>query len=103
MTRDNVSVYLHSILTSDKKSHLKRKYGITFESLIDMIHTQSGQCAICSRKLNFESRHWHVDHDHKTGKVRGILCHFCNTSLLPVFDTYAHLIPAIKKYLGLEP
>lgn len=41
---------------------------------------QNGSCAICGKKET-ESKKLVVDHNHKTGKVRGLLCHSCNTAL----------------------
>lgn len=56
---------------------LLRKYGITLEQKQQMIENQGGRCAICNKVLD-NGRHTCVDHDHKTGKVRGILCRKCN-------------------------
>jgi hypothetical protein len=59
-----------------KTSGLK-KYGLTVESYQQLLDSQSGLCAICeSVPVNP-----HVDHDHDTGKVRGILCGTCNSGI----------------------
>jgi hypothetical protein len=56
---------------------LKKEYGITQGQYISMYQEQEGRCSICSvyhEKLD-------IDHDHKTGKVRSLLCHSCNVAL----------------------
>ena len=63
---------------SSRNNNLKYKYGITLETFNQMLADQNGVCAIC-RKPSAKS--YHCDHDHKTGVVRGVLCHWCNTSL----------------------
>ncbi len=65
---------------SDRKSHLKRKYGLTIEQYDGLLAEQGGGCAICSRKPRPDIS-LHVDHDHETGQVRGILCFRCNNAL----------------------
>lgn len=62
----------------------KRKYGLTLEQIDEILITQDHRCAIC-RKLLKESRRC-IDHNHKTGKVRGILCVRCNAGLWPMED-----------------
>lgn len=61
---------------------LKRQYGISLEVYEAMVKEQNNQCAIC--KTNKEK--FDVDHDHITGKVRGLLCHYCNVLLGQAFD-----------------
>lgn len=56
--------------------HLKSKYGITILEYKELRDSQNGKCLICRKKKILV-----VDHDHTTGKVRGLLCHACNTSL----------------------
>lgn len=56
---------------------LKARYGLTPEQVDVMLLKQKGLCAICAK----EPKKACVDHDHKTGKVRGILCHRCNIGL----------------------
>jgi hypothetical protein len=66
--------------TADRKSYLKRTYGMTIEDFERLLETQRGVCAIC-KKARPENRTLHVDHDHKTGRVRGLLCFRCNNAL----------------------
>ncbi|MGI8809928.1 MAG: endonuclease VII domain-containing protein [Acidimicrobiales bacterium] len=65
---------------ADRKSYLKRKYGMTIEQYDAMLDAQGGGCCICGRPPR-EDISLHVDHDHSTGKVRGILCFCCNNAL----------------------
>jgi Recombination endonuclease VII len=61
---------------SDRKSRLKRKYGLTLEGFDALLESQGGGCAICGRP-DVDN----VDHDHATGRVRGILCFKCNVAI----------------------
>jgi hypothetical protein len=61
---------------ADRKSHLKRKYGLTLEAFDALLASQGGGCAICG-KADVDN----VDHDHVTGRVRGILCFNCNVAI----------------------
>ena len=58
----------------------KRKYGLTMDGMAALLEAQNGRCALCSALLNGDSR-THVDHDHETGRVRGLLCNVCNSGL----------------------
>lgn len=69
-----------------KKHRLKRllvRYKITLEDFNDYLKLQGNRCAICADPFNFniKSESPHVDHDHVTGKVRGLLCYKCNFGL----------------------
>lgn len=66
-----------------REMHLASCYGITSADYEAMLKKQRHRCAICRCKEpggRFNNR-WHVDHCHKTKKVRGLLCHRCNLGL----------------------
>lgn len=65
--------------TYRKGEHFKARYGITREDYDLMLEGQGGTCAICGSPP--KANRLHVDHDHATGRVRGLLCTKCNTSL----------------------
>ena len=55
-----------------------KKYGITLEDYAEMLSKQGNKCGICEREF---IRPAHIDHNHSTGKVRGLLCYSCNVSI----------------------
>jgi hypothetical protein len=69
--------------------HLRRTYGITLAQYDELLIAQGGLCALCKRpQLKACGRtgakdveRMHVDHDHKSGKIRGLLCALCNRGL----------------------
>ena len=64
-----------------KSAMLKYEYGITLDDYNKMFNAQEGKCAICKKHQNELKKTLCVDHDHKTGKVRGLLCGRCNAGL----------------------
>jgi hypothetical protein len=64
-----------------KNSDLLWRYGISLEDWKEMFEKQNGCCAICKTHQGELTHTLHTDHDHETGKVRGLLCSPCNTSL----------------------
>lgn len=64
-----------------KKDRLKETYGLTSAEYDVVLAWQKKRCAICGKHQSEVKYSLHVDHDHKTGKVRGILCAGCNTGL----------------------
>lgn len=60
-------------------SKLKR-YGMTLQQFQAMSAAQEGKCAIC-RRMDSAGRRLAVDHDHQSGKVRGLLCGLCNPGI----------------------
>lgn len=58
------------------------RYGITVEQYAEMLASQGGKCLLCeAREADSLKRRLHVDHDHDTGKVRGLLCSSCNIGI----------------------
>lgn len=87
---------------------LLRKYGIS-ESEYDELHAaQSGTCAIClfpetSKDWRGSTRRLAVDHDHRTGRIRGLLCYRCNVSLGTLEKSGTKRIQRYLKKDGMEP
>src|SRR5690348_4757006 len=70
-----------SAATKRRKRTPKRaaELGVTDEQYTAMLERQEGGCAICGSPP--KTRRLHVDHDHRTRRVRGLLCHRCNRAL----------------------
>jgi hypothetical protein len=84
-----------------KNSDLKRSYGITLAQYEAMLAAQGGKCAICrgperTRDKDGGPRRMPVDHDHNTGKVRGLICTHCNRALGMFRDSVEILKAAIE-------
>jgi len=77
----------------------KRDYGLSQEDITRMMESQNNSCKICNCLITFEIKNPNraqVDHCHKTGKVRGILCRKCNLSLGTVKDSIPRLMKMIE-------
>jgi hypothetical protein len=65
--------------------HIKRKYGLTTAEYDTMLQAQGNVCAACGHAFTYirkgKAESYHVDHDHKAGTVRGLLCGDCNRAL----------------------
>jgi hypothetical protein len=80
----------------NRARHLKNTYGISVNDYNDMFVNQNGCCKICNKHQKNINNTLCVDHCHETGKVRGLLCHNCNTMLGKAFDSKEILLTAIK-------
>lgn len=78
---------------------MRSKYGLTIDAYDAMIKEQHGVCAICGQPP--QQQGFHIDHDHKAGAVRGLLCKKCNAGLGFFQDNPATLQSAIY-YLALH-
>lgn len=76
--KDRVAVYRY-------KRRLKKVYSLSDSDYKEMLISQEMKCAIC--EISFETVKACVDHNHDTGKVRGLLCRKCNLKLQPLEDT----------------
>jgi len=79
----------------DKKRdyRFKRKYGISLEEYHEMVKQRKGKCDICGQ---VPDKILTVDHDHKTNRVRGLLCHYCNTGLGHFGDSIQGINKALR-------
>ena len=68
-------------LRNTRTRDLKYKYGLTELDYNKMLIEQGSRCGICSRHQTEFDRNLSVDHDHKTGKIRKLLCMQCNQGL----------------------
>lgn len=82
---------------SDAKRELllMKRYGITAQQYDGLNEAQEGKCAICGKTCTTGNR-LAVDHDHTSGKVRGLLCLNCNQGLGKFFDDPALFAKAIE-------
>lgn len=84
-----------------RAAKLKERYGMTLEDYDTMLSNQAGGCAICASPVPKRkgSTRLVVDHCHKTGVVRGLLCYRCNVGLGNFEDDPVLVLKALK-YLG---
>lgn len=75
-----------------KGRKLRLNYKLSLADYDSLVKNQNGQCAICEDV----SDNLFVDHCHTTGKVRGLLCHGCNTGIGLLKDSIYNLNKAIK-------
>lgn len=78
-----------------RDSALKYSYGITSTDYNKLFVEQNGVCAICKEKQE-DSKSLCVDHDHTTGKIRGLLCRACNSGLGHLKESVSILISSIE-------
>ncbi len=78
-----------------RRKYKLKSYGLALDEFESMMNQQGGQCAICRSDVPGRGRkEFSVDHDHKTGKVRGLLCGACNQGLGCFRDVPEFLIAA---------
>ena len=64
-----------------RRKMIRQKYGLTLEQYDELLIETGGKCTICKVKQSDLTKPLFVDHDHVTGKVRGLLCIKCNTAI----------------------
>jgi nitrate/TMAO reductase-like tetraheme cytochrome c subunit len=79
----------------ERNKFLIERYGITYEQYMDMVKQQKNKCKICKRHRSTFKNTLNVDHDHITGKVRGLLCTSCNRGIGYLADSIKLLKEAI--------
>lgn len=76
---------------NNRAAVLSQRYGIPVENICKIIEEADGKCQICGKVASLE-----LDHDHKTGKARGMLCKQCNQGLSKFRDSEEYLISAAR-------
>ena len=75
----------------DRAYQLKKRYNLSVDDYNKMLEKQNGKCFICNKIIKL-----YIDHNHKTGNVRGLLCQRCNTGLGQFDDNPLLLLNAIR-------
>lgn len=82
-----------------KLSKIKSRYGVGINVIHDLLDTQKGCCAICH--VDFGSTLYHIDHNHDTLVIRGLLCSNCNTGI-GLLKEDEGIINSALKYINKE-
>jgi hypothetical protein len=82
-----------------KKQHLARRwrYGITQRQFARLVKIRNGKCDICGKVPSGKRKTLQIDHDHSTGKIRGLLCNSCNLGLGYLGDN-ERLVEKLQRY-----
>lgn len=91
-----IARYYRLSVRERREMDLRKTHGITHDEYDALLGAQGGACGICG--LTFEE-YLHVDHDHETGAVRGLLCRRCNTGMGQLGDTVEGLQRALDYLL----
>lgn len=100
-----------------RRTYIQRTYGVSLNYLEGLLNEQDGRCAICrkhwrdckaakhSRHDNVFLQHLYVDHDHDTGRVRGLLCNNCNCAIAFLkedIDRIQYVEAYLRKHKGMD-
>jgi len=99
LNTEKVKKYNETNFFKKKNRDVKRKYGITIDQYRDMLSQQLSGCSICGKTIIEIGKLLGVDHDHKTKKIRGLLCDKCNLGL-GYFNDDIELLTKTIKYLN---
>jgi hypothetical protein len=79
-----------------KTYHRMSRYGLSEDAYYAMLEAQNYKCALCKSTDPKRKQGFVVDHDHETGRIRGLLCHSCNIALGMLGDDITGLKRAVK-------
>lgn len=99
--RENYQLNRDKFREEGRKSasiHRITQYGISVSDYNEMFSNQNGCCAICGKPEKLHHSRLHIDHDHKTGIVRGLLCSKCNQGI-GLFNDNIDLLQSAYNYL----
>lgn len=86
----------------NKSTNLKREFGIDLKSYNIMFESQKGKCLICKKHQSGLKSTLVVDHNHKTNKIRALLCSHCNFVLGHAFEDIIILEESIKYLMNYK-
>lgn len=84
-----------------KAYNYNKRYGIDDKQKDAMFKSQGRKCASCGTKSATNKKYWHLDHQHSSGKIRGILCQRCNHALGLLDDDITKIL-ALANYVHLN-
>lgn len=87
---------------ASRRKKLMSRFGITVEQYDSMLALQNEVCKICGNPEKIENRRLAVDHDHESGRVRGLLCFKCNTMVGHIERSGISVIHSVLDYLEVE-
>jgi hypothetical protein len=90
------------VKAKERDSHLRRTFNINQERYAELLAAQGGGCAVCGKRPK-PGKSLHVDHDHATGEVRGLLCFSCNAALGHLRDDPERIDALMAYLLGSNP
>lgn len=76
------------------EQHLWKTYQLSHDR-VEQIFTEQGRCCACCQNTDPGEAAWHIDHDHQTNQIRGILCAKCNTGIGQLGDSLSGLQQAV--------
>ena len=82
---------------------IEKRYGVPLDEYKRMLAVQGGVCAICSQPPPDNRPNLYVDHDHRTGTVRGLLCNGCNSGIGYLQDSVAVILAAADYVFERSP
>lgn len=81
-----------------KVALLKKNYNLTYNQFLNLLTFQNNKCFICEQHLTENDKFTHIDHNHSTGEIRGILCSQCNWFMSKI-DTVKNCLENLNNYV----
>ena len=79
---------------------LRQNYGISLQEYNDILEAQGGVCAICGKTPEEHGRALCIDHNHHTGKIRGVVCTYCNHKRIGALFDNKQVWAGMMKYIA---
>lgn len=83
---------------TNRKACYQLRYGITVDDYNQLFQEQQGRCKTCNKHQSELKDRLNIDHDHQTGKIRGLLCRSCNHAL-GLIEENIIILENMKQYL----